>query len=185
MDLIDKRNCYVVEGATDEDKLRKCGCDLIIKTGGKLMRDDVMRYIAAVAKVRRIVVVTDPDITGRRIREKIEKKIGDCRSVHTRILDSADHGKIGIAEMDMKKLRSIMASYVAEDEASKEADSFSSADMMEVGLTGSGSSERRQKIYEYLGFSFPDAKSLLRGLCCLGWNKDKVRRILDGNDERI
>ena len=45
-----KRYAYVVEGMMDEDKLKKLGCLFVIKTGGKYIRPEVLRFIKNVSE---------------------------------------------------------------------------------------------------------------------------------------
>lgn len=71
----DRIYAYVVEGVTDEDKLKKAGCKYVIRTGGVFIQDDIINLIKMTSKVRKIVILTDPDGPGEKIRYLVKKEL--------------------------------------------------------------------------------------------------------------
>lgn len=174
------RNCYIVEGKTDEDKVKRLGGRLVVKTGGKYISENTLKLILLISQKRRIVTVTDPDGPGKKIRERIQSLVGTehCSSVRTKISDSFDGKKIGIAQTDLTILREAMEKYLEQDSTSTEVPSFTPADMMVLQLTGEGAKARREKIEKHLGVTFPDAKTFAEGMECLRITREDIEEIL-------
>ena len=65
----------VVEGRHDTEKLRKYfDCDTI-ETGGTSLGDSVIERIREAQKARGVIIFTDPDSPGNRIRNVINQNI--------------------------------------------------------------------------------------------------------------
>lgn len=75
----DRKYVYVVEGISDEDKLKKLGVEYIIKTGGKFIREDILLFLKEVYQKRNIILLTDPDGPGKNIASYVQKIIGKDR----------------------------------------------------------------------------------------------------------
>ncbi len=176
---------YVVEGKTDEDKLKKLGIKLIVKTNGKFIAKTTLAFIAEVSRVRPLVFALDPDRPGIAIRRKLEDYLPDkdFRHIETGMKEATDGRKFGVAQMHMDRLAEVLAPFREHDENSPETFALSAADLLALGLSGRGDSRaRRQKLEAQLGVSFPDGKTLLTGLWLLGFSKAKVEEVLaDGH----
>lgn len=180
------RFCYVVEGKTDEDRLRKLGARYVLKTGGKLIQPDQLKLIVAVSKIRRICICTDPDPAGIKIRERIVQACGSdrCSSIRTSISDSFNGRKIGIAETSLDTLHKVIESFLTYDLSCNEIDTFTSEDMFNLKLIGPGSKVKRETIQKELGVFFPDAKDFLQGMRLLRIAPQEAERILSEHGDR-
>ncbi len=174
------RYCYIVEGASDEDRLHKLGAQLVIKTGGKFIRPATLKMTQAISRVRRLCIATDPDNPGQRIRERIVDLCGSdrCSSIRTHFSDSFDGKKVGIAETPLETLRAVLEPYLRHDAECGETDSISQTEMLLLGLSGPGASARRAKIEAKLGFTTPDAPSLNLALRCLKITPQQIEEML-------
>lgn len=174
------RYCYVVEGATDEDRLHRLGAQLVIKTGGKFIRASTLRMLLAISRVRRLCLVTDPDNPGMKIRRRIVELCGSdrCSSIRTHYSDSFNGKKVGIAETPLDTLREALDPYLKHDAECGERDSISLTEMMMLGLSGPGARARRDRIEAQLGFTTPDAPSLNLALRCLTITPQQIEEML-------
>jgi len=172
--------CYVVEGKTDEDKLKKLGLKLIIKTYGKFIKADTLAFIKAVSHYRPIVFVTDPDPAGKEIRISIEKELAekDYHYVETGMKEAYDGKKFGIAQMKMPNLEKTMDVFIKHDKEVDEKPTINLADLMSLGIAGFATMAKRQVLLDKLGFQFKGTKALLDGLWMLGLDKEKLARLL-------
>lgn len=178
---IDREYLYIVEGMTDEDHLKKLGCRLVLKTGGKYFSSSLLNFISLVLKVRPVLIVTDPDGPGKRIREKILNGCPECETLMVKKSDSIKHRKVGIAEISMEKLKFYLKPYLEKDKKALERFSLTATDLLKLGLSGPNCGLNRQRLFAKWGYSFPDAKTLLQGLWMLGYDYASLKEELDGD----
>lgn len=76
------REVIVVEGKHDTEKLRKYfDCDTI-ETNGTHLGKSVIEQIAAAQKSRGVIILTDPDSPGNRIRCAINQAVPGLSLIH-------------------------------------------------------------------------------------------------------
>lgn len=180
-DIKNKKYCYVVEGKTDEDKLKKCGISFIVKTNGKFLKEDFITLLKLISKHRFLVFMTDPDPTGQQIREHLQEEVKvNYLVIKTKMKESHDAKKIGIAQMKMVNLKRVLESYIEHDRLSNEKAELSLLDLYQLGLTGENSTLKKEKIEKELGVHFYATKEMLLILQMLDFNKEKLEVILKG-----
>ena len=177
----DKRYAYIVEGVTDEDKLKKIGCVFVIKTGGKYIRPDIMEFIKEVAKVRPLVLLTDPDGPGRDIAKRIQDRVGSCLVVTAEKKDAIKNGKVGIAEMNMDNLKELLRPYVHHDLFVDENFSLEDDDFFDLGLVGPGSKEKRMKLVKKYHIPFTSAKNVEEAMLMLSKGIEDIKEVIDND----
>ncbi len=177
-EINNRRYCYVIEGVTDEDKLKKIGCLFVVKTGGKYIRPDILSFLAEVHKVRELVLVTDPDGPGRGIAKHVQAKVGPCIEVHAEKEKAIYHDKVGIAEMKKEDLKSLLKPYITHDLFCDENLSLGEDDFIDLGLVGSGSKEKRMKIVNKYHLPYTSAKNVEDACLMLGLNKHDIEEII-------
>lgn len=173
--------CYAVEGKTDEDKLKKLGVKLIVKTGGKYIKHDVISLLKGIAQKRTIVVFTDPDGPGIRIRERLQDELKGARLLiaKSRKALSTDGKKMGVAQMAMPDLKDVLTPYLEHDNAVQETNPWNLSALLECGLTGVGSEANKQKLMAKLGIFFYDSKEAMAMLWMLDLTVDEVKKSLE------
>ena len=74
------KEVIVVEGRHDTERLRKYfDCDTI-ETGGTSLGQDVIDRIIEAKKTRGVIVFTDPDSPGNRIRHAVNQSVEGCKN---------------------------------------------------------------------------------------------------------
>ena len=82
------KEVIVVEGKDDISAVKKAVDAEVIATNGYGFPKGVVERIIKAHKERGIIVLTDPDYAGERIRDKITKLVGNCKhALYQRKLD--------------------------------------------------------------------------------------------------
>lgn len=178
MDCQNRKYLYVVEGNTDEDKLKKIGAEFVVKTGGKFIRKDILQFLKEIHKTREIVLVTDPDGPGRLINDLVEKEIGLCIKIKADKKKAIKHDKVGIAEMKIEDIKLLLATYLKHDQEIVEKDYFSKDDFIDCQLFGPNGKKRRIALIEKYHMPFSSAKNVLDAIRMLGLTKKEVEEVI-------
>lgn len=169
----------VVEGNTDEALISSFLDADIVKTNGSAVPKDVIEYLKVASKTRDIVVLTDPDSPGKRIRDVLDKEIPNLQHAFVRKEVSIKKHKVGVAESTKEEILSALSHLVP----SKKYDSgnLTMSDLNELGLMGGDESSTKRKILEdKLHVGHTNAKTLLKRLNALAITKDELKGVLDG-----
>ena len=158
MDKPKIREVIVVEGRYDKNTLAQVVDAFILELGGFGIFNDrektaLLRRLAA---ARGIIVFTDPDGAGFVIRNRIKGSVPDGRVLHAYVPDvygkekrkrrAGKEGKLGVEGMPpdvlLAALRAAGATFENAEEAVK-GNTITYADLLDLGLIGAGSRERR------------------------------------------
>lgn len=175
----DKRYLYIVEGVTDEDKLKKIGCLYVLPCGGKYIRADILSFIKEVSKVRNLVLVLDPDGPGRSIEKKIVDIVEECHIVHVKKSKAIKNDKVGIAQMSLDDIRTALKGYLQHDIFSDELPSFDEYLFLDLKLEGAGSKERRMKLVEKYHMPYTSSKKVEDFSLMLSLFKGDIEEIIE------
>lgn len=165
MERLRLRQAVIVEGKYDKIRLESVVDALILTTGGfRIYRDRERRaLIRSLAKARGIIVLTDSDGAGFRLRGHLAGIAGDGEVIHVYIPDifgkerrkrgRSAEGKLGVEGMDAAILReAFRRAGVLEDSAAPRRNPVTRQDFYEDGLTGGkNSAALRRALYARLG----------------------------------
>lgn len=88
----------VVEGKSDVEFLSNfLDCEFII-TNGSEISSDTISLIKSLSQNKNIIVLTDPDSPGKRIRDIINREVDGCYNAFIRKELSIRKNKVGVAE---------------------------------------------------------------------------------------
>jgi ribonuclease M5 len=173
-----KKYLFVVEGNTDEDRLKKLGVTYIIKTGGKFIREDILLFLKEVHERRNVILLTDPDGPGRKIASYIEGIIGECIILKADKKKAIYHEKVGIAEMKLDDIHNLINDYLLHDKDIKE-EVLTNDDMIDLGLIGPNGKKRRMVLIEKYHMPFTSGKNVLDALNMLSLSVEDIRKELE------
>ena len=173
------KNLYVVEGNMDISRLKSLGFEYVYPTNGYALKKESILFLKEVEKVRKIVLLLDPDRNGRDIRRRLEEQLTNYVSVSVPYKLAIGKRKLGVAETKAIDLLDLLKDYLEEDTKDNEEKSIDMNDLLELGLRGDNSFEKRMILNEELHVRGGNCKSLLNDLNLLHKTKDEVRRILD------
>lgn len=182
IDYNNRRYLYVCEGQTDEDKLKKLGCFFVMTTGGKYIRPEISSFLKEVHKVREIVIITDPDGPGKAIRERVEKYVGPCLNLNAekKLARDEKKGKVGIAQMDMEDLKTLLWPCISHDIKCDEVFPFDEEDYYSFGLFND--KKKRMKLVEKYHIPFTSNKKVEDCLLMLNISKDEIMEVINQDD---
>ena len=178
----DRRYCYICEGVTDEERLKKLGCLFVIKTGGKYIRPEIIKFIENVSKVRKLVIITDPDRPGKYIEERILKVAKESLVVSIPKSKAIKGNKLGVAQMSLEDLKPILKPYILHDISVDENLSLEDEDFIDLGLSGVNSKAKRQILINKYSIPYSSSKAVLDAILMLGLTKTEIERDLIDND---
>lgn len=156
----------VVEGKYDRQRLSELIDGPILETGGfTIFRDpDKLSMLRALARKTGIIVLTDSDAAGFKIRHYIRSAISDGTIIDVYIPDiygkerrkaaPSKEGKLGVEGMDHETLlRCLTRAGVLAREVPRRREPITKTDLFLLGLSGTdGAAERRAVLLKELGF---------------------------------
>lgn len=184
--MVKIREAIVVEGRYDKNTLSQIVDAPILETSGFgiFKNKEQMSLLRKVAEIRGLIVFTDADGAGFVIRNHIKSAIPgkflkhaytpDVMGKERRKAKSGKEGKLGVEGMTrdviLESLRRAGATIEGE-ETTEKIQQITKADLLELGLYGPGSNEKRAALIKMLGFpekmstnAFLQAVNLLYGI---------------------
>lgn len=165
--MVKIKEAIVVEGRYDKNTLSQIVDAPILETAGfGIFKDkEQMALLRRVAETRGLIVFTDSDGAGFVIRNHLKSAIPAKYLKHAYIPDiygkekrkaaPGKEGKLGVEgmkrEVILESLRRAGATFEGEDVPAGTAE-ITKADLMDLGLYGPGSNERRAALVKKLGF---------------------------------
>lgn len=169
----------VVEGRHDEARIKEAfaDCQCIITNGSEISRE-TLNIIKQLSLTHQIVIFTDPDYPGERIRSKVLEIIPNA--LHAFIPKnkciSSNKKKVGVEHASIEDIKYALGNLLT---PSALKSNLSSNDLIELGLAGSiESKKKREVLCNYLNIGNPNAKTLLKRLHMLGYNKENLVKLV-------
>ncbi|MFL1676093.1 ribonuclease M5 [Paenibacillus dendritiformis] len=155
------REVIVVEGKDDTVAIQRAVEADTIETGGSAVSEMTIRRIALAQERRGVIIFTDPDHAGERIRKKIAERVPGCKHAFLPRHEAIAKGDLGVENASPEAIRAALAQ-VRTEMPSAHAE-LAWADLVEAGLTIQiGAAERRNRLGEILGIGYCNAKQLLK-----------------------
>lgn len=167
----------VVEGKHDTEKLRKYfDCDTI-ETNGTHLGKEVMDRIRHAALTRGVIVFTDPDSPGNRIRHQISQQIPECKHAFVQKSDARTSKKVGVEHAQQDVLMDAIQNCATFEQ--KMEDGITVSDMLELGLSGENSQAKREWIGRVFHIGMGNAKTMRARLNGMHITKQSVMEALE------
>lgn len=189
----------IVEGRYDKSKLSSFLDGVIITTGGfDIFRDSKrLEMIRTLAQEKGIIILTDSDVAGFRIRSYLKGAIPQERIINAYIPDvygkekrktvPSKEGKLGVEGIDGRVLIDVLrrAGVVFEDEEEtpQKGDRLTKLDLYELGLSGTpDSAAKRKKLLHRLGLPENLAPNSMVGVLGAQYSLSQLKKILQEID---
>lgn len=171
------KEVIVVEGKSDVAAInRALEADCLI-TGGFGLSKRAMQDIKAAYEKRGIIILTDPDGAGERIRRHLEKRFPLAKHAYVpreEATNPAD-GDVGIEDASPEAISKALAKVHTPIEIEEEI--FTADDLRLNNLSGAAeASARRAKLGELLGLGYANAKVFLRRLNHYGITREEFQQ---------
>ncbi|MEW9672667.1 ribonuclease M5 [Ammoniphilus sp. 3BR4] len=158
------KEIIVVEGRSDTTAIRRAVQADTIETGGSAVSDSVIQRIKLAQEKRGVIIFTDPDYPGERIRKIISQAVPGCK--HAFITRDQGRGKrnLGVENASDEVIRQALQEVRTEVQGLYQ-EQISLQDLVEAGLVGGNmASERRRLLGEHLGIGYANAKQIHKRL---------------------
>lgn len=169
------KEVLVVEGKMDVvaiDKAVEADC---IITEGFNLKPQALDSIAKAYQKRGIIIMTDPDSAGERIRRFLTKRFPEAKHAFIPKEDATANNDIGIEQASPEAIRTALAKVRTMDW--EPTNNFTGADLLRVGISGSpAASEKRAKLGAVLGIGYANAKTFLQRLNHYGITRQEFQQ---------
>ncbi len=169
----------VVEGKTDIDFLSSFLDADFYSVNGSAVNEKDIKFLKEVAKTRDIIVLTDPDFPGEKIRNYLNDNLERVKNAYVAKEKSIKKNKVGVAESTQEEVLSALKNYVIYNKEKKEYN-LTNYDLYELGLIGSENSRNLRKIVDekyHTGKS--NGKALLKKLNYLNIKREDLEKLLN------
>ena len=172
------KEVLIVEGKMDVGAINKAvDADCIITDGFKLNRRTLANISAAYEK-RGIIILTDPDPAGERIRRFLTEKFPNAKHAYVPRIEATANDDIGIEQASPESIRAALAKVRTLEINPREE--FTAAEMVNYGLAGGvNSSQLRDKIGAILGIGYGNVKNFVKRLNSYGVTRAEFLSTLD------
>lgn len=159
------KEIIVVEGKDDTVAIQRAVCADTIETNGSALNQSTIEQIKRASKVRGVIIFTDPDYPGEKIRKEITKQVPNCKHAFLpRHLAKHQYKKgVGVEYASPEAIREALRNARIEVETTRE--SISREELLEHGLIGHPKAKsRREKLGELLNIGYANGKQLHKRL---------------------
>lgn len=168
----------VVEGKTDKDFLLSFLEAEIVMTNGSAVNRETIAYINEISKFKKVIVLTDPDAPGKRIRDILNQNVEGLENAYLPKEVCIKKNKVGIAESTKEAVLEALQNVIPASGKSVDSD-LEYSDLLELGLVGSpDSSYKREMVERALHLGHTNGKTLLQRCRALGKNKADLQRLI-------
>ena len=168
----------VVEGITDKQFLESFLPYEIVTTNGSDVPKKTIEYLKNICSARVIIILTDPDGPGEKIRGILNAEIPSALNVFIEKKNAIKNKKVGVAETKkefiLESLKNVIPNYVFERK-----ETITISELNQLGLVGSvNSKDLREDLCSKLHLGEPNAKTLLKRLNALGLAYNDIVEVL-------
>ena len=171
------KELIVVEGKTDLIFLKSfLEADIVITNGSEISKN-TLDFIKEANKKQGVIILTDPDYPGLRIRNIVSEYIGDCKHAYIEKSKAIKGKKVGIAETKKEDIINALQNVVTYKKDNIK--SISEVDLYELGLLGKEDSKsKREKVCDYYHLGWCNAKTFLKRVNMFGLTINEIKEVI-------
>lgn len=178
------KEVIVVEGRDDITAVKRAVDAELISVSGFGINAKAINKIKEAQKRQGVIVLTDPDFAGEKIRKIISKRVPGIKHAYISQKDGTKGDDIGVENASPEAI--IRALENAKCEIKEVREEFNIQDMYFFKLTGdSRSKERRECLGDILGVGYGNARQLVTRLNNYGISKDEFVKAMKKVDKEI
>lgn len=157
------KEIIVVEGRDDTAAIKRALDAEVIETHGLGITSETIDRIRLACMRRGVIVFTDPDFPGEKIRDIISREVKNCKHAFLSKDKALKDGDVGIENAEPKDI--IDALEKARMETVEKREEFTKADLLKYGLVGMKDANlKRDLIGRELGIGHCNSKQFLKRL---------------------
>ncbi|MED4126859.1 MULTISPECIES: ribonuclease M5 [Shouchella] len=159
------KEIIVVEGRSDTVAIKRAVDADTIETNGSAIGEDVLKRIELAYERRGVIILTDPDYPGTRIRRIVSERVpGSKHAFIPKAKAMRNNRTLGVEHASDEAIRQAL-----EDVRSTGKDHYKSAisvsDLIKAGLlSGAGAKKKREALGERLAIGYANGKQLKKRL---------------------
>ena len=177
------KEVIVVEGKDDVAAVKNAVDAEIIITNGFGFPKNLMDKIKVAAEKKGVIIFTDPDYAGEKIRNLISKEVKNCKHAFLSRDKATKKGNIGIENARSEDI--IEALNKVRVESVNERKEFSRSDLFKYRLIGSdNASDRRDELGKILGIGYCNSKQILNRLNNYGITREEFEEGIKKMEEK-
>lgn len=151
------KELIVVEGKDDTAAIRRAVEADTIETGGSAINEDIYRRIELAQERRGVIIFTDPDHAGEKLRRLITTRVPGCKHAFLQKEDALYKDDIGVENASPEAIRTALANVKTDFNPAESEISWQ--DLIEAGLIGHPqASQRRLEAGKLLGIGYANGK---------------------------
>lgn len=171
------KEIIVVEGKDDTVRVKRAVDADTIETNGSEISEETIERIKHAQKKRGVIIFTDPDFPGEKIRKIISEKVPGCKHAFLskqEALPKKGRG-IGVEHASIEAIQRALSQVKQEMIDMKEE--ITQDDLIDAGLIGDvRSKERREKLGAMLKIGYTNGKQLHKRLNMFQINKSTFQQ---------
>ena len=152
------KEIVIVEGKTDTQLLKELYDVDTIETHGLALNDKTLELIKEASLTRGVIVLTDPDYPGLKIRNQVDQVVDNCKH----------------AEANKEAVKKAIENVVT---FSKHTESITWQEFISLDIIGD--KKRRMKVYDFFHLGYGNAKTLFKRLNMVGITKKMIEEKLE------
>lgn len=157
------KEVIVVEGRDDIDAVKKAVEAEVIATSGFGINAKIIERIKEAQKRKGVIILTDPDFAGEKIRSIISKRVKGVKHAYIAQADGLKDGDIGVENASPEVIRKALEN--AKITAEEKNIFYNMQDIFHFKLTGEEDSKQRRIILgKELGIGYGNANQMLSRL---------------------
>ncbi len=171
------KEVIVVEGRDDTVAIKRAVEADTIETGGSAIGADVIRRVKLAQERRGVIILTDPDHAGERIRKIVAQQVPGCKHAFIPEDEATRKGDIGVENASPDSIRAALARLHTEMPSAEVLIDWD--DLMMTGLVmHKDAAERRMKMGNLLGIGYCNGKQFHKRLRIFGITREEFAAAL-------
>ncbi|WMJ75727.1 MULTISPECIES: ribonuclease M5 [unclassified Sedimentibacter] len=169
------KEIIVVEGKSDINAVKRAVDAQVIATSGLGLNQNIIKTIKRASKGKGIIILTDPDYPGKKIRYMLSAEIENCKHAFIPRDKATKNGDVGVENASPDIIREALKNARAEITECRQE--FTNRDMIYYDLAGNdNASKRRAKVGDELGIGYCSAKQFLKRINSFGITRAELEK---------
>ncbi|MFC4777173.1 ribonuclease M5 [Paenibacillus sp. GCM10023252] len=171
------KEIIVVEGKDDTTAIKRAVEADTIETNGSAIGEDVLRRIELAQQRRGIIIFTDPDHAGERIRKIVARRVPGCKHAFLPQEQALYKGDIGVENASPEAIRQALLD--VRTEAPEGSGDITWEHLMDAGLiVHPQAADRRLRMGKLLGIGYANGKQFYKRCTSFRISKEEFAEAL-------
>ncbi|SFG19409.1 ribonuclease M5 [Planifilum fulgidum] len=172
------KEVIVVEGKKDTAAVQRAVAADTLETGGSAVGSDLISAIRRARDKRGVIILTDPDGPGERIRRIISEQVSGCKHAFIPREEATGRDGVGVEHASPEAIRRALERVRTEEEP--EGETITWEEYLQAGLVGGEQARRRREaVGKAMGIGYGNGRRFFRKLQLFRITREELARALD------